>query len=43
MWEGINMVQTTKRDLTWLVKGMESNTLVWVTDELYDQKRGQQT
>ena len=36
MWEGINVVQTTKSDLTRLVKGMESNTLVWVTDGLYD-------
>ncbi len=39
MWEGINAAQTTKRDLTWLVKGMKSNTLVWVADGLYDQKR----
>ncbi len=39
MWEGMDAAQTTKRDLTWLVEGMESNTLVWVTDGLYDQKR----
>jgi hypothetical protein len=38
MWEGIDVAQTTKRDLTWLVEGMKSNTLVWVTDVLYDQK-----
>jgi hypothetical protein len=39
MWEGINAAQTTKSDLTWLVEGKKSNTLVWVTDGLYDQKR----
>jgi hypothetical protein len=32
MWEGIDAAQTTKRDLTWLVEGMKSNTLVWITD-----------
>jgi hypothetical protein len=36
MWEGIDAAQTTKSDLTWLVEGMKSNTLVWVTDGLYD-------
>jgi hypothetical protein len=36
MWEGINMAQTTKSDLTWLAEGMKSNTFVWVTDGLYD-------
>jgi hypothetical protein len=40
MWEGIDAAQTTKRDLTWLVEGMKSNTLVWVTDGLYNQKKG---
>ncbi len=39
MWEGINEAQPTKRDPTWLVEGMKSNTLVWVTDGLYDQKK----
>jgi hypothetical protein len=39
MWEGINKAQLTKRDLIWLVEGMKSNTLVWVTDGLYDQKK----
>jgi hypothetical protein len=39
MWKGIDAAQTTKRDLTWLVEGMKSNSLVWVTDGLYDQKR----
>jgi hypothetical protein len=38
MWEGINENQPTTHDLTWLVEGMESNTLVWVTDRLYDWK-----
>ncbi len=38
MWEGINAAQTTKCNLTWLVEGMKSNALVWVTDGLYDQK-----
>ena len=41
MWEGIDMAQTTESDLTQLVKGMKSNTLVWVTDGSYDQKRAQ--
>jgi hypothetical protein len=36
MWEGIKAAQPTKRDLTWLVEGMKSNTLVWVTDGSYD-------
>ena len=36
MWEGIDAAQITKRDLTWLVEGMKSNTLVCVTDRLYD-------
>ncbi len=39
MWKGINAAQTIKSYLTWLVEGMKSNTLVWVTDGLYDQKR----
>jgi hypothetical protein len=32
--------QQTKCDLTWLVEGMKSNTLLWVTDGLYDWKKG---
>jgi hypothetical protein len=36
MWEDINKAQPTKPALTWLVEGMTSNTLVWVTDGLYD-------
>ncbi len=39
MWESIDTADTTKHDLTWLVEGKKSNTLVWVTDRLYDQKR----
>jgi hypothetical protein len=39
MWEGIDEAQPTKRDLTWLVEGMKSNTLVWVTDGSYDWKK----
>jgi hypothetical protein len=39
IWEGINENQLTKHILTWLVDGMKSNTLVWVIDELYDQKK----
>jgi hypothetical protein len=38
MWEGINEAQPTKRDLTWLVEGMTSNTLVWVTDILQQNR-----
>ncbi len=38
MWEDINEAQPTKRDLTLPVEGMKSNTLVWVTDGLYNQK-----
>jgi hypothetical protein len=30
----------TKCDLTWLVEGMKSITLLWVTDGLYDWKKG---
>ena len=39
MWEGINENQTRKHNLTWHVDGMKPNTLVWVTDGLYDQKK----
>jgi hypothetical protein len=31
--------QQTKHNLTWLVEGMKSNTLIWVTDGSYDRKR----
>ena len=39
MWEGIDENQQTKNNLKWLVEGMESNTLIWVTDGSYDRKR----
>ncbi len=39
MWEGIDEAQTTKRDLIWLVEGIKTNSLVWVTDGSYDWKR----
>ncbi len=39
MWEGIEDGQATKRDLCWLVQGMKSNTLLWVTDSSYDRKQ----
>jgi hypothetical protein len=39
MWDKIGDGQATKSNLTWLVQGMKSNTLVWVTDGSYDRKR----
>jgi hypothetical protein len=39
MWEGINKSQLTKHNLTWMVEGMKSNTLIWATDRSYDRKR----
>ena len=36
MWESIDKSQQTKHNLTWLVEGMKSNTLIWVTDGSYD-------
>ncbi len=39
MWEGVEDGQATKHDLSWLVQGMESNTLLYVTDGSYDRKR----
>jgi hypothetical protein len=38
MWEGIEDGQATKSGLSWLVQGMKSNTLLWVTDGSYDRK-----
>ncbi len=32
MWESIDKSQQAKHNLTWLVEGMKSNTLLWVTD-----------
>ena len=39
MWEGIEDGQATKCNLSWLVQGMKSNSLLWVTDGSYDLKR----
>ncbi len=39
MWKGIKDGQATKSDLSWLVQGMRSNSLLWVTDGSYDRKR----
>ena len=39
MWEGIEDGQATKSDLSWLVKGMKSDSLLWVTDGSHDRKR----
>jgi hypothetical protein len=39
MWEGIEDGQATKGDLSWLVQGMKSDSLLWVTDGSYDRKR----
>jgi hypothetical protein len=33
------MVRPQKSNLSWLVQGMKSNTLLWVTDGSYDRKR----
>ncbi len=38
MWESIDESQQTKHNLTRLVEGMKSNTLLWVTDGSYDRK-----
>jgi hypothetical protein len=39
MWEGVKDSQPTKHDLSWLIQGMEINSLIWVTDGSYDRKR----
>ena len=39
MWESIDESQQIKHNLKWLVEGMESNTLIWVTDGSYNWKR----
>ncbi len=39
MWEGVEDSQATKHDLSWLIQGMETNSLIWVTDGSYDRKR----
>jgi hypothetical protein len=38
MWEGIEYGQAKKHNLSWLVQGMESNTLLWVTEGSYNRK-----
>jgi len=39
MWESIDDSQQSKLNLSWLVEGMQLNTLTWVTDGSYDRKR----
>ncbi len=39
MWESIDNSQQSKQNLSWLVEGMESNALTWVTDGSYKRKR----
>jgi hypothetical protein len=39
MWENIDDSQQSKHNLSWLVEGMESNTLTWVTNGSYNRKR----
>jgi hypothetical protein len=39
MWEGIEDGQATKSNLSWLVQGKKSGSLLWVTDGSYDRKR----
>ena len=38
MWEGIEDSQTTKHDLSWLIKGMNTHSLLLVADGSYDRK-----
>jgi hypothetical protein len=38
MWEGVDDCQPTKYDLSWLIQGIEMNSLIWVTDGSYDRK-----
>ncbi len=37
MWEGVEDSQPTKHDLSWLIQGIEINSLIWVTDSSYDR------
>jgi hypothetical protein len=39
MWEGVEDSRATKHGLLWLIHGMETNSLIWVTDGSYDRKR----
>ncbi len=38
MWDGIEDSQDTKQDLSWLIEGMKTGLLLWVTDGSYDRK-----
>ncbi len=38
MWDGVKDSQATKHDLSWLIQGMVTNSLFWVTDGSYDRK-----
>ncbi len=38
MWDGVKDSQATKLDLSWLIQGMEMNSLIWVTDSSCDRK-----
>ncbi len=39
MWNRVKDSQAMKHDLSWLIQGMETNSLIWVTDGSYDRKR----
>ena len=40
MWEGIDKDQKNYNKLTWIVDGMQKNTMLWVTDGSYNRRRG---
>ncbi len=40
MWEGIEDGQASKSNLFWLVQGMKSDSLLWVTDEYLAESDG---
>ncbi len=39
MWEGIEAGQDTPYDMTWIAEGMMNNSLICITDGLYDMKK----
>jgi hypothetical protein len=39
MWDGIDFTKDTTQDLKWVAKGMQNNTLVWMTDGSYNRKQ----
>ena len=39
MWEGIDKDQKNYNDLTWIVDGIQQNTLLWVKIGSYDRER----